>query len=35
MNENEIEFEGNVAEDLVENGLAVEYGTPLFRIEEA
>ena len=35
MNEIESEFEGIVAEVLVENGQAVEYGTPLFRIEEA
>ena len=32
MNEIESEFEGIVAEVLVENGQAVEYGTPLFRI---
>ena len=35
MNEIESEFEGIVAEVLVENGQAVEYGPPLFRIEEA
>ena len=35
MNEIESEFEGIVADILVENGQSVEYGTPLFRIEEA
>ena len=30
-----VHFTGIVAEGLVENGQAVEYGTPLFRIEEA
>ena len=32
MNEIESEFDGTVAEILVENGQAVEYGQPLFRI---
>ena len=32
MNEIESEFEGKVAEIYVENGQAVEYGQPLFRI---
>lgn len=32
MNEIESEFDGTVAEILVENGEAVEYGQPLFRI---
>lgn len=32
MNEIESEFDGTVAEVLVENGTAVEYGQPLFRI---
>ena len=33
MNEIEAEFDGKVAEILVENGQPVEYGQPLFRIE--
>ena len=33
MNEIEAEFDGKVAEILVENGNPVEYGQPLFRIE--
>ena len=32
MNEIESEFDGTVAEILVENGESVEYGQPLFRI---
>lgn len=32
MNEIESDFDGKVAEILVENGEAVEYGQPLFRI---
>ena len=32
MNEIECEYNGTVAEILVENGQAVEYGQPLFRI---
>lgn len=32
MNEIESDFDGMVAEILVENGAAVEYGQPLFRI---
>lgn len=32
MNEIECEFDGTVAEVLVKNGEAVEYGQPLFRI---
>ena len=32
MNEIESEFDGTVAEVLVKNGEAVEYGQPLFRI---
>lgn len=32
MNEIECEFDGTIAEVLVENGQAVEYGQPLFRI---
>ena len=32
MNEIESEFEGKIAEIYVENGQAVEYGQPLFRI---
>lgn len=32
MNDIESDFEGTVAEILVENGEAVEYGQPLFRI---
>lgn len=32
MNEIESDFDGVVAEILVENGAAVEYGQPLFRI---
>lgn len=35
MNEIESEFDGIVAEVLAENRQSVEYGTPLFRIEEA
>lgn len=34
MNEIESEFAGKVAEILVKDGEAVEYGTPLFRIGE-
>ena len=33
MNEVECEFDGEVAEIYVENGQAVEYGMPLFRIK--
>ena len=33
MNEIDSEFDGTIAEILVENGQAVEYGQPLFRIE--
>lgn len=33
MNEIESEYTGNVIEILVKDGEAVEYGTPLFRIE--
>lgn len=33
MNEIESEFDGRVAEIYVQNGQAVEYGEPLFRIE--
>ena len=33
MNEIESDFDGKVAEIYVENGQAVEYGQPLFRIE--
>lgn len=33
MNEIESEFEGKVAEILVENGQMVEFGQPLFRIK--
>ena len=33
MNEIESEFEGTVAEILVENGQMVEFGQPLFRIK--
>ena len=33
MNEIESEFAGKVAKVLVEDGAAVEYGTPLFEIE--
>ena len=32
MNEIESDFDGKVAELYVENGQAVEYGQPLFRI---
>ena len=32
MNEIESDYSGTVAEILVENGQAVEYGQPLFRI---
>ena len=32
MNEIESEFDGTITEILVENGEAVEYGQPLFRI---
>ena len=32
MNEIESDFDGKVAEVYVENGQAVEYGQPLFRI---
>lgn len=32
MNEIESEFDGTIAEILVENGQAVEYGQPLFRV---
>jgi len=35
MNEIEAEVDGVVAEILAENGQAVEYGQPLFRIELA
>ncbi len=34
MNEIESEFSGKVTEILVENGLPVEFGQPLFRIEK-
>ena len=33
MNEIESEFDGVVAEIFVENGQAVEYGQPLFRLK--
>lgn len=33
MNEIESEYTGKVTEILVKDGEAVEYGTPLFRIE--
>lgn len=33
MNEIESEFSGNVTEILIDDGEAVQYGTPLFRIE--
>ena len=33
MNEIDSEYDGTIAEILVENGQAVEYGQPLFRIE--
>ena len=33
MNEIESEFDGIIEEILVENGQAVEYGQPLFRIK--
>ena len=32
MNEIESEYDGTITEILVENGEAVEYGQPLFRI---
>ena len=32
MNEIESEYDGTITEVLVENGEAVEYGQPLFRI---
>ena len=32
MNEIESEYDGTIAEIYVENGQAVEYGQPLFRI---
>ena len=32
MNEIESDYSGTVAEILVENGQAVEYGQPLFRL---
>ena len=32
MNEIESEYDGTIAEVLVENGQPVEYGQPLFRI---
>ena len=32
MNEIESDYDGTVAEVLVENGAPVEYGQPLFRI---
>lgn len=35
MNEIESEYDGIIAEILVENGQAVEYGQPLFRISES
>ena len=35
MNEIEAEFDGRVAEILVENAQPVEYGQPLFRVEPA
>ena len=34
MNEIESEYTGKIAEILVEDGSAVEYGTPLFRLEQ-
>ena len=33
MNEIESEYDGTIAEVLVENGQPVEYGQPLFRIQ--
>ena len=33
MNEIESEYDGTITEVLVENGQAVEYGQPLFRME--
>lgn len=33
MNEIESEFDGEIAEVLVEDGMPVEYGAPLFRIK--
>lgn len=35
MNEIEAEFDGVVAEVLVDNGQAVQFGQPLFRFEDA
>ena len=35
MNEIESEFDGEVVEVLVENAQAVEYGQPLFRIQDS
>lgn len=32
MNEIESEFDGNISEIYVENGQAVEYGQPLFKV---
>ena len=32
MNEIESEFDGNIVEIYVENGQAVEYGQPLFKV---
>lgn len=33
MNEIECDFDGTIAEIYVENGVGVEYGQPLFRVE--
>ena len=35
MNEIEAEIEGTIVQILVENGQAVEYGQPLFKIKSA
>jgi biotin carboxyl carrier protein len=34
MNEIESEIEGTIVQILVENGQAVEYGEPLFKIKQ-
>ena len=34
MNEIESEYTGKISEILVEDGAIVEYGTPLFRLEQ-
>ena len=33
MNEIESDYDGTIAEILVENGQAVEYGQPLFKLQ--